>query len=144
VPSRSAKKEEAMGRPFASPEQETWLGLIPLPAFILAADGPPVAANPAWATMLASDGDRWLDVVEPPFRPALEARLRLAVATGEPGSADCQVTGPRGGRWSRWWWGPVPPQSLIVCVGVIDDGQASALPGRDDTPDPPAPALLLN
>jgi hypothetical protein len=114
-----------MGEPSASPEQATWLGWLPLPALILAGDGSAVAVNPAWATVLASDGDRWLEVIEPPFRSALGARLRLAAAAGEPGSADCRVTGPRGSRWSRWWWHPVPPRNLLVCVGVIGDGQAA-------------------
>jgi hypothetical protein len=129
-----------MGEPSASPEQATWLGWLPLPALILAGDGSAVAVNPAWATVLASDGDRWLEVIEPPFRSALGARLRLAAAAGEPGSADCRVTGPRGSRWSRWWWHPVPPHSLVVCVGVTEGGQASAaLPVPGHPPGPPAP-----
>ena len=130
-----------MGGSPASPGQETWLGWLPLPALVLAADGSAVAVNPAWATMLASDGDRWLDVVEPPFRRALRARLRLAVAAGEPGSADCRLASPRPGRWSRWWWHPVPPRNLVVCVGVIEDGRGAAPPPvRSDTADPPAQA----
>lgn len=130
-----------MGEPSASPGQATWLGWLPIPALILASDGSTVAVNPAWATLWpeAADGDRWLEAVQPPFRSALSARLRLAAATGEPGHADCQVTGPHGSRWSRWWWHPAPPHSLVVCVAVLDDGPASAaLPGRGDTPDLPA------
>jgi len=120
------------------PGQASWLGWIPLPALILAADGSAVAVNPAWATVLpvAADGDGWIEAVERPFRSALWARLRLAVAAGEPGSADCRVTGPDGGRWSRWWWHPSPPQNLVVCVGVIGDGRtAAALPAPGDTAD---------
>jgi len=114
-----------MSEPSAPPGRETWLGWLPLPALILATDGSAVAVNPMWATVLGSGGDRWLDVVEPPFRAALGERLRLAAAAREPGRADCWVTGPGGGRWSRWWWHPAPPRNLLVCVGVIDDGQAA-------------------
>jgi len=115
-----------MGEPAAPPGRETWLGWLPLPALILAADGSAAAENPAWAAVLGSAGDRWLDVVEPPFRAALGERLRLAATAGEPGRADCWVTGSGGGRWSRWWWHPIPPRNLLVCVGVIGDGQAAA------------------
>jgi hypothetical protein len=121
-----------MGEASVPPGQASWLGWVPLPALMLAADGSAVAVNPAWAAVLpvAADGDGWIEAVERPFRPALWARLRLAVAAGEPGSADCRVTGPDGGRWSRWWWHPVPPQNLVVCVGVIGDGRAGmARPG---------------
>ena len=114
-----------MGEPSAPPGQETWLGWLPLPALILAADGSAVAVNPAWATVLGSGGDRWPDVVEQPFRAALGVQLRLAAAAREPGRADCWVSGPGRGRWSRWWWHPIPPRNLLVCVGVIGDGQAS-------------------
>lgn len=116
-----------MGEPSAPPGQETWLGWLPLPALILAADGSAVAVNPMWATVLGSGADRWLDVIEEPFRVALGERLRQAAAAREPGRADCWVTGPGGGRWSRWWWHPAPPRNLLVCIGVIGDGQA-ALP----------------
>jgi hypothetical protein len=132
-----------MGEPSASPGQATWLGWLPIPALILASDGSTVAVNPAWATVLpeASDGGRWLEAVEPPFRSALQARLRLAAAAGEHGHADFRVTGPHGSRWSRWWWHPAPPQSLVVCVAVIDDGPAGASPPvHADTPDLPAHA----
>jgi hypothetical protein len=115
-----------MGEPSAPPGQETWLSWLPLPALILAADGSAVAVNPTWATVLGSGVDGWLDVVEQPFRAALGERLRLAAAAREPGRADCWVTGPGGGRWSRWWWHPAPPRNLLVCVGVIGDGQAGA------------------
>jgi len=127
------------------PGQASWLGWIPLPALILAADGSAVAVNPAWATVLpeAADGDGWIEVVERSFRSALRARLRLAVAAGEPGSACCRVTGLDGGRWSRWWWHPAPPQNLIVCVGVLGDGRAgAALPAPDDTAVEPAQLRL--
>ena len=138
---RSATKDWAMSEAAVPPGQASWLGWIPLPALILAADGSAVAVNPAWATVLpvAADGDGWVEAVERPFRSAFRARLRLAVAAGEPGSADCRVTGPDGGRWSRWWWHPAPPQNLIVCVGVFGDGRAgAALPGPGDTADQPA------
>jgi hypothetical protein len=123
-----------MGEPSAPPERETWLGWLPIPALILAAGDSAVAVNPMWATVLGSGGDRWLDVVEPPFRAALGERLRLAATVGEPGRADCWVTGPGGGRWSRWWWHPIPPRNLLVCVGVIGDGQAAA-PGASISTD---------
>lgn len=133
-----------MSEAFVPPGQTSWLGWIPLPALILAADGSAVAVNPAWATVspMAADGDGWAEAVERPFRPALRARLRLAVAAGEPGSADCRVTGPDGSRWSRWWWQPAPPQNLVVCVGVIGDGRAgTALPAPGGTADQPARVL---
>jgi len=141
-----------MGEPPVSPEQATWLGWLPLPALILASDGSVVAVNAAWAGELASEGNRWLDAVEPPFRPALRARLRLAVAVGEPGSADCRVTGPGGGRWSRWWWHPIPPHSLVVCVAVMEDGPAGAVmsagaqtPGLPaQVPSPAAPKASIS
>jgi hypothetical protein len=118
-----------MGKPPASPGHEDWLNWLPLPAVIVAADGSAATMNSAWATLLGTTGGRWLDAVEPPLRPALRARLRLAVATGETGSADCWVTGTgesKRGRLSRWWWHPVPPHNLVVCVGMIEDGQAAA------------------
>lgn len=115
-----------MGEPSAPPGRMTWLGWLPLPALILAADGSAVAVNPMWPAVLGSGGDRWLDVVEAPFGPALGERLRLAAVAGEPGRADCWVAGPGGGRWSRWWWHPIPPRNLLVCVGVFDGGQAAA------------------
>jgi hypothetical protein len=117
-----------MGEFWASPEQAAWLGWIPVPALILAADGSAVAVNPTWAAVLpvAAEGDGWVEAVEPSFRPMLRARLRLAAATRVPGTVDCPVSGPRGSRWSRWWWHPAPPQNLVVCVGVIEDGQARA------------------
>jgi hypothetical protein len=130
-----------MGEVCVPPGQASWLGWVPLPALMLAADGSAVAVNPAWATVLppATDGVGWIEAVERPFRSALLARLRLAVATGEPGSADCRVTGPDGGRWSRWWWCPAPPQNLVVCVGVIGDGRVgAALPAVGDSGDQPA------
>lgn len=126
---------------WASPEQVTWLRWIPVPAMILAADGSAVAVNPRWAAILrdTAEGDGWVEAVEPPFRSLVRARLRLAVAAGEPGSVDCRVSGPDGSRWSRWWWHPGPPQNLVVCVGVIEDGQASsALSSPRDAPDRPA------
>jgi hypothetical protein len=135
-----------MGEFLASPEQATWLGWIPVPALILAADGSAVAVNPRWAAVLpvTAEGDGWVEAVEPPFRSMLRARLRLAAAVGEPGSVDCRVSGPRGSRWSRWWWHPAPSQNLVVCVGVIEDGQASAgRPSPRDDADRPAQAAAL-
>jgi hypothetical protein len=132
-----------MAEPPASPGLASWLGWLPIPVLVLAADGSAIAANAAWATLspVATDGEGWLETVEPAFRPALGARLRLAAAAGQPGSADCRVTGPGGGHWSRWWWQPIPPGGLVVCVAVMDDGRARVpLPARDDPPDPPAQA----
>jgi PAS domain-containing protein len=128
-----------MGEFWASPLQATWLGWIPVPAMILGADGSAVAVNPTWASMLrvAAEGDGWVEAVEPPFRSLVRARLRLAVAAGEPGSVDCRVSGPDGSRWSRWWWHPAPPQNLVVCVGVIEDSQLrAALASPRDAADP--------
>jgi hypothetical protein len=139
----AAAKDWAMGEASVPLGQASWLGWIPLPALILAADGSAVAVNPAWATVLpvAADGHGWAEAIDPSFRPVLRARLRLAVAAGEPGSADCRVTSPDGGRWSRWWWHPAPPQNLIVCVGVIGDGGAgAALPVPGENADQPAQA----
>jgi hypothetical protein len=131
-----------MGKPPASPGHEGWLNWLPLPAVILAADGSAATMNAAWATLLGSAGDRWLDAVEPPFRPALRARLRLAVATGATGSADCWVAGPGESKWgklSHWWWHPVPPHNLVVCVGMINNGHAGPpLAAAGDVPGPPA------
>jgi hypothetical protein len=130
-----------MVEPRTSAEHETWLGWIPLPAIVLAADGSAFAVNSAWASVLGTDGGRWLDVVEPRLRPGLLARLRQAAAAGEPGSADCPVTSPGGLQWSRWWWRPVPPQNLVVCVGVIGHGRVDGVPPMHaDLRDPPAPA----
>ena len=132
-----------MGQPPVSPGLAAWLGWLPIPALVLDADGSAVAANAQWATVSPgpADGQGWLEAAEPAFRTALGARLRLAAAAGEPGSADCPVTGPGGGRWSRWWWQPIPPGGLVVCVAVLDDGQARVqLPARDETGDPPARA----
>jgi len=128
-----------MGEPSASPQQAAWLDWIPLPALVLA-DGSGVAVNEGWASLSPVDaaGQGWLEAVEPGFRPALRATLRLAATTGEPGSADCPVTGPRGGRWSRWWWQTLPPGGLVVCVAVIDDGQAGVVPVGGSTGDPHA------
>lgn len=111
---------------WASPEHATWLGWIPVPAMILGPDGSAVAVNPRWAATLrvTAEGNTWVDVVEPPFRSMVRARLRLAAAAREPGSVDCPVSGPDGGRWSRWWWHPAPPQNLLVCVGVISPDAA--------------------
>jgi hypothetical protein len=124
-----------MAEPPAPPGLAGLLGWLPIPALVLAADGSAVAANPAWATLspVAAGGEGWLDAVEPAFRPALGARLRLAAFAGEPGSTDCQAAGRGGGRWSRWWWQPIPPGGLVVCVAVMDDGQARApLPAEND------------
>ncbi|MGE5287172.1 MAG: hypothetical protein ACM3ML_08230 [Micromonosporaceae bacterium] len=131
-----------MGELSASAGQVTWLDWLPIPALILSSEGSAVAANQAWDALLpgASDADRWLEAVEPPFRTALWARLRLAAAAGEPGHTDCQVTGPHGSQWSRWWWHPAPPQRLVICVAVLDDGPAGAAPlARGDAAGLPAP-----
>jgi hypothetical protein len=131
-----------MGPLPASPELAAWLGWLPIPVLVLGAGGSAVAANARWATVSAGpDGPGWLEAADPAFRRALGARLRLAAAAAEPGSADCPVSGPGGSRQSRWWWQPIPPGGLVVCVAGMDDGQARApLPVRDDTGHPPARA----
>jgi hypothetical protein len=131
-----------MSEPPASPQQAAWLGSIPLPALVLAYDGSAVAVNEGWAALSPVDavGRGWLEAVEPVFRPTLRATLRLAATTSEPGSADCPVTGPRGGRWSRWWWQPLPPGGLVVCVAVIDNGRAGTVAVGGSTGDPRAQA----
>jgi hypothetical protein len=93
--------------------------------------------NQRWADLspVPAGGQGWLEAAEPEFRPALRATLLLAAATGEPGSADCPVTGPRGGRRSRWWWQPYPPGGLMVCVAVTGRGPAGGLPVAGDTRD---------
>jgi hypothetical protein len=139
------KEIRRMGDPLAPPPQATWLNWIPIPARILASDGSTVAVNEPWASVLpaVSEGAEWLDVVELPLRTTLWARLRLAVAAGEPGTADCQVTGPHGSRWSRWWWHPAPPQNLVVCVAVIEDDRITMAPPQPgDAGNPPARAPL--
>jgi hypothetical protein len=131
-----------MGQSPSSLKLTTWLDRIPIPVLVLDADGSALGTNAAWAALplQPADGQGWLNVVEPTFRLALGARLRLAAAAAEPGSADCPVTGPDGGRWSRWWWQPIPG-GLIVCLAVMDDGQARVpLPVRAGNGDPPAPA----
>lgn len=131
-----------MGQPPSSLGLTAWLGWLPIPALVLDADGSALAANARWATLSPqpADGQGWLGAADPAFRPALGARLRLAAAAAEPGSADCRVSGPDGGRWSRWSWQPIPG-GLIVCVAVLDDGQARVpLPVRADTGDQPAQA----
>jgi hypothetical protein len=131
-----------MGQPPSSLGLTAWLDQLPIPALILDADGSALTANTGWAALSPqpADGQGWLNAAEPAFRLALGARLRLAAAAAEPGSADCRVAGPDGGRWSRWSWQPIPG-GLIVCVAVLDDGQARVpLPVRADTGDPPAQA----
>ncbi len=122
----------------ASPWQATWLGWIPLPAVVLAGDGSAVAVNERWADLspVPGDGQGWLEAVEPAFRPALRATLLIAATTAHPGSADCPVTGPRGGRRSRWWWQPIAPGDLVVCVAVIDGDPAERSPMPGDARDP--------
>jgi hypothetical protein len=125
----------------SSPQRITWLDQISLPALVLAADGSAVAANREWAAVspAAVDGEGWLEAVDPAFRPELRATLHLASTTGAAGSADCPVTGPGGGRWSRWWWQPFPRGGLVVCVAVLQHGPAEGLlPTMDDPSDPVA------
>lgn len=125
----------------ASPQSATWLGWLPLPSLVLAPDGSAVEVNTAWARLTphAPDGQGWLDAVEPEFRAALAAVLRLAAATAKPGSVDCQLAGPGGGRRSRWWWRPLPAGGLVVCAAPID-GQAPLPPAAagGEAADPPA------
>lgn len=123
-----------MAEPSGPPQQATWLGWIPLPALVLAHHGSAVAVNERWADLspVPAEGQGWLEAVEPVARPALRSMLRLAAATLVPGSTECPVAGPRGGRRSRWWWQPFPPGGLVVCVAVIDGGAAERLPLADD------------
>jgi hypothetical protein len=76
-----------MGETVCVARQAAWLGWLPIPALILASYGSTVAVNGKWVSMLpvASGGDGWLEPVESPFRSALRARLRLAVAAAAPG-----------------------------------------------------------
>ena len=123
-----------MGEPSGQPQQAIGLGWIPVPALVLACDGSAVAVNGRWADVspVPGDGQGWLEAVAPVFRPALRSALRLAAATGEPGSADCPLIGPLGGRRSRWWWRPFPPGGLVVCVAVIDGGPAGGWSAAGD------------
>lgn len=118
----------------SSGQQVTWLDRIPMPALLLSHDGSTARANSRWAALspVAAGSEGWFEVIEPTSRPALRAMLRLAATTAEPGRADCPVVGPRGGRWSRWWWQPFPPGGLVVCVLVINDGPADGLPAARD------------
>jgi GGDEF domain-containing protein len=105
---------------------------MPLALLALAADGSVVRANGAWMTLSAmtredSMGDGWLRVVEPVDRDTLRQRLRTAARAGvtaAAGSGDWRITGSRGRRWSRWWWGPALAQGLLVCVADIDEDRA--------------------
>ncbi|MGE5293045.1 MAG: hypothetical protein ACM3ML_38855 [Micromonosporaceae bacterium] len=127
-------------------EPAVWAGLVagigwlPVASLVLAADGSAVAVNDAWLILsrLGRDswrGEGWLRAVEPVDRSAVRARLRLAAASGEPGSADCLLASPRGQRdcllaglggqrRSRWWWRPGPAGELVVCVAGLDRGGA--------------------
>ena len=105
---------------------------LPLAMLTLGADGSVVAANGAWTAMSAltredSLGDGWLRAVEPVDRETLRRRLHSAArasATASMGSADWRLIGPRGRRWSRWWWGPASTRGLLACVADIDEDRA--------------------
>ena len=131
----------------AWPDQSTVPDQLPLAMLTLAADGSVVAANGAWTALSAmtredSMGDGWLRAVEPVDRETLRRRLHsttragLTAAAGRPsactavactpsaGSADWRLIGPRGRRWSRWWWSPASARGLLACVADIDEDRA--------------------
>jgi GGDEF domain-containing protein len=109
------------------------LDLLPVPSLVLASDGTALGANEAWAALAAARaeaarGEGWLGLVDLLDRGPLRARLCEAAAAGQAGSADFQLTGPAGGRSSRWWWRPGPAGRLLVCVADLDEHQ----PHHDD------------
>jgi GGDEF domain-containing protein len=114
------------------PEQTTAPDETPLGLLALATDGSVVGANGAWTELSAltredSMGDGWLGAVALEDRDGLRQRLHAAAragASGTAGSAEWRLLGPRGRRWSRWWWGPARPQGLLACVADIDEDQA--------------------
>ena len=114
------------------PDQITVPDGLPLALLALAADGSVVEANGGWTalsamTSEASMGDGWLRAVEPVDRETLRHRLHTAAragATAEAGSADWRLIGPRGRRWSRWWWSPAVDKGLLACVADIDEDRA--------------------
>jgi GGDEF domain-containing protein len=111
------------------PDQITVPDGMPLALLALAADGSVVGANGAWTALSAmtregSMGDGWLRAVEPADREVLSQRLRTAARSGAAaasGSADWRLIGPRGRRWSRWWWSPALAPGLLACVADIDE-----------------------
>ena len=109
------------------------LDLLPVPSLVLASDGTALDANGAWAALSAAPsevarGEGWLGIVDPLDRGPLRGRLCEAAAVGQAGSADFQLAGPAGERWSRWWWRPGPAGRLLVCVADLDEHQ----PRHDD------------
>jgi GGDEF domain-containing protein len=115
-------------------EQASWLevtaalDLLPVPSLVLASDGAALDANEAWAALAAAPseaarGEGWLGIVDPLDRAPLRGRLCEAAARGQAGSADFQLTGPAGERWSRWWWRPGPAGRLLVCVADLHEHQ---------------------
>lgn len=117
-------------------DQPLRLDWLPVAALLLAGDGRAEAVNAAWVDLAGlpaegSHGDGWLAAVAPERRQALRDRLRLAAATGDPGTADCLLTGARSGHRTRWWWRGAPRGTgLLVCVARLD-GQQQALPDID-------------
>lgn len=108
-----------------------WLDWLPVASLLLAADCRATAVNSAWLVLSSmaeecSLGHGWLNAVAPPEREAFGERIRLAAALSKPGSDGCHLTTAEG-QWSRWWWQPAPSGGL-VCVAVIEDGQALAAP----------------
>jgi len=129
----------AGGQPAACPQPSAWLGWLPVASLVLGADGAATAVNPAWTAMSEipvqdSLGHGWLHAVVPPERETFGARVRHAAASGVSGSAGCHLAGAAAEQWSRWWWQPAPVGGL-VCVVVVDDGQAGIAPGGGMTVD---------
>lgn len=129
----------AGGQPAAWPQPSAWLGWLPVASLVLGADGAATAVNSAWTAMSEmpvqdSLGHGWLDAVVPPERETFGARVRHAAASRVSGSAGCHLAGAAVEQWSRWWWQPAPVGGL-VCVAVVDDGQAGIAPGGGMTVD---------
>lgn len=131
---------DSVREPAVWPGLVAGIGWLPVASLVLAADGSAVAVNDAWLILSrlgrnAWRGEGWLRAVESIDRSAVRARLRLAAASGEPGSTDCLLANPRGQRdcllagpggqrRSRWWWRPGPAGELVVCVAGLDRGGA--------------------
>jgi len=129
----------ARAQPVAWPQLAAWLGWLPVASLILGADGAATAVNSAWVAMAErperdSLGHGWLGAVVPPEREIFGACMRRAAASGVAGRSGCHLAGAVGRRWSRWWWQPAPFGGL-VCVAVVDDGQAGIAPAGGITVD---------
>lgn len=118
------------------------IGLLPVPALLLAHDGTALEANENWAVLSGVPirdalGEGWLQAIDALDRIALRALVQDAAVDGIDGSADVRIAAPGTEQWSRWSWGPVPERGLIVTV----------LPLADDSPPhrhPPAADDLVH